>query len=230
MPWLERSSTPPKARSRRSLRRALVIRKAIAAGLVGCATWLALQLLGIGVGGVGSEGTVAVLVAARDLPAGHTVTASDVSSRRVAAAAVADSVREVDRSTLESGRILTGPIRGGEMLSSTRLRNPENFEGLAPDRRAVHVPLRDNGTVSLLHRGSRVDIYSTAGGRLVVGDVEILQVDSPPASGGGLGAVSSSDAAGVVVAVPVASAAAMMSALGSQSSEGGQIHLALRNH
>lgn len=227
MPLLERSpKRPARPRSRRALKRALLARKLAAAGLVGVAAWLSLHLLGIGMAG---EGAVTVLVAARDLPAGHAVTASDTTTRRVSPTAVSDSVREVDAETLDSGRILTAPIRNGEMLSSSRLRSPGTFEGLAPDRRAVHVPLRDNGTISLLHRGSRVDLYSTADGKLVVGDVEVLSVDAAPSAGGGLGAVSSNDAAGVVIAVPLSSATAVMSALGAQGSEGGRIHLALRS-
>ncbi len=172
---------------------------------------------------------MAVLVAARDLPAGHTVTGADIARRRVPTAAVADAVKAVSSESVDSGRILTGPIRAGEMLSATRLRAPDTFDGLAPDRRAVHIPLRDNGTLALLHPGSRVDMYSTADGRLVVGDVEVLQIDAPLASGGALSSVNSTDVTGVVVAVPVVSAPAMMSALGSQGAEGGTIHLALRS-
>lgn len=227
MPWFERSpSSPPKTRSRRALRRSLLLRKVLAAALVGCATWLSLQLFGIGMTG---EGTVTVLVAARDLPAGHAVQPSDVTGSRVPATVVADPVQQVTRATLDEGRILTGEIRAGEMLSETRLRKPDTFDGLGPDRRAVHLPLRDNGTASLLHPGSRVDVYSTADGKLVVADVSVLHVDAGAAPGGTFSAASSNDPAGVVIAVPVASATAMMSALGAHGSDGGQIHLALRS-
>ena len=227
MPLSERSPKPPaRARSRRALKRVLLARKLGAAVLVGLAAWLSLHVLGIGMAG---EGMVTVLVAARDLPAGYTIAVSDTTARRVPPTAVSESVREVDAETLKSGRILTGPIRNGEMLSSSRLRPVDTFDDLAPDRRAVHVPLRDNGTVSLLHRGSRVDLHSTADGKLVVGDVEVLTVDAAPSAGGGLGAVSSNDTPGVVIAVPLSSASAVMSALGAQGSEGGQIHLALRS-
>ena len=95
-----------------------------------------------------------VVVAARDLTAGAVLGSSDLQTVGYLAGTVPDGVV-----TDPVGRSLTGPVRRGEPLTTTRLVEP----GLLadhPDLVAVPVRIPDATAVSLLRVGDRVDLVA----------------------------------------------------------------------
>lgn len=120
---------------------------------------------------------VRVLVAARDLPAGTTLTPSDVAGRVFPARVVpAGAVRQA------AGRTLSAPVRRGEPLTDVRLRRP--LDSWPPGTVAVPVRLADAGVAGLLHPGDRVDVLATGTdvpgpARLVAAEVPVVSVPRP---------------------------------------------------
>ncbi|MEP9384752.1 RcpC/CpaB family pilus assembly protein [Nocardioides cheoyonin] len=99
--------------------------------------------------------TVALTVAARDLPAGTVIAPADLTTVRVPPGGVPHGV--VARPV---GSTLAAPLREGEPVTDLRLVGP----GLAvghPDLVALPVRFPDAGMAGLLHVGDRVDLYAT---------------------------------------------------------------------
>ncbi|NHC25289.1 pilus assembly protein CpaB [Nocardioides sp. IC4_145] len=127
--------------------------------------------------------TVAVTVAARDLPVGAVVGPEDLATAAwapgSAPAALPDPV----------GRVLAAPVRAGEPVTDVRLVGPGLTEG-RPDLVAVPVRLPDAGMASLLEVGDEVDLLAAdprSGGADVVASgvpVLALPVDDDTAVGG----------------------------------------------
>ncbi|HEY0637387.1 MAG TPA: Flp pilus assembly protein CpaB [Pseudonocardiaceae bacterium] len=103
-------------------------------------------------------GTATVLVAARDLPPGVTLTPADVRTAEVPAglvpAGTLGTPSDVD------GRVLAGATRQGEPITDVRLLGEELTRLLAPGADAATVPLRlsDADVAGLLAPGSTVDV------------------------------------------------------------------------
>jgi pilus assembly protein CpaB len=117
----------------------------------------------------GQEHTAPVLVAARDVPAGATLTADDVRIRDLPVAyAPTGALAEPDAAV---GRILTGSARAGEPITDVRVVGRENTLLATGDPDAVAVPVRltDAAVADLLRPGSHVD---------VVGDPAVLANDA----------------------------------------------------
>jgi pilus assembly protein CpaB len=115
------------------------------------------------------EHAAAVLVAARDVPAGTTLTGDDVRIRAMPAAyAPAGSLHDTAAAV---GRVLAGPARAGEPITDVRLVGPENtlLASGDPNTEAVPVRLTDAAVADLLRPGSHVD---------VVGDPAVLANDA----------------------------------------------------
>lgn len=162
-------------------RRALLLRRALAAALVGLALVLA-------VAPAPGGGTVAVVVAGSDLASGAAVPAEALAVRAfppglAPAGAIADPAAV-------AGRVLVGAARAGEPLTDARLTGAGPLPGGAA---AVPVRLADPDVAALLRPGSRVDVV-TLGARagepvVLAADVEVLtvlQVDRGAAGGGAL--------------------------------------------
>lgn len=120
--------------------------------------------------------TVALSVAAHDLPAGRTLTGADLTELRVPPAAVPDGAG--DRSGL-LGRSLAAPVRRGEPITDRRLVDDSLTAGY-PGRAVVPVRLPDAAAAGLLRPGDHVSIWA-AGSRgdsaaLAVGDALVVTV------------------------------------------------------
>lgn len=117
---------------------------------------------------------VALLVAAHDLPAGETLTASDLVTVRVPPADVPDGAE-----THAAGQILAGAVRRGEPITDLRVVGPALSTG-DPTRAAVPVRFGDAGMAALLRVGDRLRLLTTdpsTGATSVVADgVEVLAV------------------------------------------------------
>ncbi|GGM81093.1 hypothetical protein GCM10012275_59700 [Longimycelium tulufanense] len=127
------------------------------------------------------------LIAARDLPPGTVLQATDLAERQLPPEAIpAHALREHSQAV---GRILAGAARSGEPLTDLRLAGPELTE-LATrrgDATAVPVRLADPAVADLLHPGSRVDLISTverSPPTPLASDAVVLAV-RPPVQGAG---------------------------------------------
>jgi Flp pilus assembly protein CpaB len=122
----------------------------------------------------GREHAVPVLVAARDVPAGSTLTPDDVRIRDLPAAyAPAGALPEPGAAV---GRILTGSARTGEPITDVRLVGRESTVLATGDPNAVAVPVRltDAAVADLLRPGSRVDVVGDPG--VLANDAVVIAV------------------------------------------------------
>ena len=143
--WL--TGLPPPARrlpAGRPARRRRVpwrwVRLVAAALCLGVAGWLAVRLL------APPPPPHTVLVAVRDLPAGHTLLADDLTAVRVG-----DPLRPVDAVTDPQavlGRSLAHPLSAAQVLTGSMLSVVSAF---GAEERAVHVPITDPGALRALH-------------------------------------------------------------------------------
>lgn len=101
--------------------------------------------------------TVAVIVAAHDLPGGATLGSGDLAE--VALPPDAVPARLLDRTTLV-GRTLGAPVARGEPLTSARVLG-EGLPSAYPGRTTMPVRLPDGDGVGLLRAGDRVDLLAT---------------------------------------------------------------------
>lgn len=120
--------------------------------------------------------TVAVLTAARDLPAGTVLDDSDLQSLPMPPDAVPDGI-----ATDAAGRTLAAPVRTGEPITGVRLVGA----GLAtahPELTTLPVRMPDAGLAGLLEAGDRIDLIATdpqaSGSRVVAADALVLA--TPP--------------------------------------------------
>lgn len=127
--------------------------------------------------------TVAVLVAARDLPAGAELTATDLVTAEFAPGSapdelVADPV----------GRMLAAPLTRGEPVTGVRLVGPQLTDGFA-GLTATPIRLPDAGMVDLLRVGDRIDLVAAdprgTGAQTVAVGAPVLALPSEPAAGPG---------------------------------------------
>lgn len=166
------------ARAWTSLRRAVLARRRLlAALLVGVAVLAGLQATA-----APPPPTEAVHVAARDLPAGTVLAASDLTE-----AAYAPGTTPSGLADDAVGRTLAAPLRRGEAVTDVRLVGPALTEG-HPGLVAVPVRLPDAGMAALLRVGDVVDLVAAdpQGGEpaLVAADVPVLALPGEPADAG----------------------------------------------
>jgi Flp pilus assembly protein CpaB len=142
---------------------------------------------------------VPVVVVARDLVAGHVLTADDLAVADwpvdlSPAGAVADPATLV-------GRALGAGMSRGEPLTPARVRGPGLLTGAQDRLVAAHVRLADPAMAAMATSGDHVDLISPAG-KIVAADVVVLAVDSLSAGGGAWSTTPGSEApGGVIVAV-----------------------------
>ncbi|MEI5676503.1 MULTISPECIES: SAF domain-containing protein [unclassified Nocardioides] len=129
--------------------------------------------------------TVAVTVAARDVPAGVALSPGDLTTAAFAPGTVPDELADD-----AVGRVLASPLRRGEPVTDVRLVGP----GLAaghPGRVALPVRLPDAGMAGLLRVGDVVDLVAAdpQGGepQLVAAAVPVLALPAGTAETGGTG-------------------------------------------
>jgi Flp pilus assembly protein CpaB len=166
-------------RPARAVRRAVLARRRLlAAVLAAVAVAAALQATARP-----APATVAVTVAARDLPVGAVVAPEDLATAAwTPDSAPADLPDPV-------GRVLAAPVRAGEPVTDVRLVGPGLTEG-RPDLAAVPVRLPDAGMAALLEVGDEIDLLAadprSGGADVVAAGVPVLAlpVDDDAAVGG----------------------------------------------
>ncbi|GLX02178.1 SAF domain-containing protein [Microtetraspora sp. NBRC 16547] len=100
---------------------------------------------------------VAVLAAARDLPGGR-VSAPDVTVVRLPPDAVPDGAFNEKASIV--GRVLSGPVRRGELLTDVRLLGRGFLSALGSGLVATPVRIADADAATLLSPGDVVDVLA----------------------------------------------------------------------
>lgn len=107
-----------------------------------------------------SAGAHSVVVAAHDLMPGHRVTATDLRVQEVPRELIPTGTLRMRADAV--GRLATGRIRAGEIVTDTRLLSPQlpaQLSGLS-DARLVPVHLADQTTADLLREGDVVDVLA----------------------------------------------------------------------
>ncbi|WP_253901547.1 SAF domain-containing protein [Arthrobacter sp. PAMC 25486] len=103
-----------------------------------------------------SPPTTTVMVAARDLPAGHPLGQGDVLATSVSPRMVPDGV--LVQAATWNGRQLSGPLRRGEVLTDASLLGSGLLIGAASGSQAVPIRLSDPSTLALLRQGQLVSV------------------------------------------------------------------------
>ncbi|NMM24325.1 MAG: Flp pilus assembly protein CpaB [Phycicoccus sp.] len=171
------------------------LRRAVTAGLVATAVWLAM-------GAFLPQPTprgLPVVVVAQDLMPGHVLTRGDL--------VVADWPPDLkpggavaDPATLVGMGLAAGMSRG-EPVTAARVRGPGLLTGARPGLVAAHVRLVDPAMGSMATPGDHVDLISSSG-QMVAAGVLVLAVDAGAADSGGWSAsAGAGPPGGVVVAV-----------------------------
>lgn len=185
--------------SRARLARHRRLRQAAAAALLSLTVFLILRAL--------TAAEVPVVVAARDVPAGQTLTTADL--RTISAPAhILPTTAVTDVSSAEGHR-LSLPVGVGEIVTTTST-DARAFGPLSPADRAVHVRAADPGSLGLVRAGDRVDLLAAPDGRTVAVDVRVLAVDAVE-TGTALG--PSINASGLVVAAPASTLPSIVAAM-----------------
>jgi Flp pilus assembly protein CpaB len=156
------------------------LRRWLSAGIVALAVAFGLHALA-----PAPPAHVPVLVAARDLPAGHRLQDGDL---RVAAWAPG-SVPEGRRSSSAAavGRLTAGPLPRGAPVTDAGLVGPGLLLGQPSDVLAVPVRISAGSVAGLVSRGDRVDVISTVTSETVVAGALVLAEPAQPAAGSGAG-------------------------------------------
>lgn len=172
------------ALARRRLRRAVLGRRRLLAAL--CAALAVVA--GVRAVAAPPPETVAVTVAARDLPAGAVLEPEDVTT-----VDLPPEGRPDDLLADPTGRTLAGPVAQGEPLTEVRVVGaPLAREALlGTGRVALPVRLPDAGAVGLLRVGDRVDLVATdpqgATSEVVALGVPVLALPGHDTSAGAAG-------------------------------------------
>ncbi len=141
-------------RTRATVRRAVLRRRRLLAAVCTCVA------VGAGLSATATPAapTVAVLVAARDLPAGAVLEPEDLV--RVDFRPGTPPVGAVDDPARLAGRQLAAPVAVGESITPVRLVGAD-LAASQPGRRAVPLRLPDPGMVGLLTVGDLIDLVAT---------------------------------------------------------------------
>lgn len=128
-------------------------RRLLAGGLAAAGAALGLEALS-----PAPPPTVDVLVAARPLAGGQTLTLDDVTPARFTPDTAPSRALAADEL---AGRVLAGPLDQGEAVTATRVIGPGLLDGWDPNLVAVPVRIADAGSVGLLRPGDRIDLLAT---------------------------------------------------------------------
>lgn len=100
--------------------------------------------------------TTAVMVASRDLPAGHALSDGNLVASHVSPGMVPDGALRPDSPW--AGRQVSGPLRRGEVVTDASLLGSGLLIGAAPGSQAVPLRLSDPSTLGLLRQGQLVTV------------------------------------------------------------------------
>lgn len=139
----------------RFLRFTVQHRRLLAATLTGFGVFFGLSAV------TASPATRTVVVAARDLDSGVAVTADDVRTVKVPPAVAPRQA--ATRPSDVVGRLTSGAMRQGEVLSDRRTITAGPLDGFGDGRVLTSVRVTDPGVLALLRTGDAVDVMAVTG-------------------------------------------------------------------
>lgn len=168
-------------------------------------------LLGVGMLRPTPTPTIDVVVAARDLPPGVTVSADDITTAAVPPGTVG-SVGYTDGADV-IGRLLATGIAAGEPLTATRMATGVGSAGLVAGEVAVPVRLADAAFADLLSPGDVVDLVASSqrSNAVIAEAARVITVPRQQGSGFLSGSTRRADTL-LLVAVPRAASAQVAAA------------------
>lgn len=182
--------------------------------------------------------TSAVLVAVRDLPAGHVLVDGDVKTAAVSPDMVPDGALGAGESATAGLEVLgtpaaeaavrpaargqlSGPVRRGEVLTDASLLGQGLLAGAPPGSQAVPLRISDPSTLSLLRQGQLVTVVLSSSGaidgpstnQVLAENVPVLWTPALRPAGGGLLPAAQDTEAVVVVAASAEQAVQLAGAI-----------------
>lgn len=194
-----------RARARRVLSAVLLL-------ICGSLVWSALQ--------PAAGASEAVLVAARDLPAGHRIASADLRSVSWPRGA---ALRGALTRPVALGALTAASIDAGEPLTSSRVSVAGRWPGVASGHVVVQVPSVDPSMTELVRSGDRVDVIGPRG---TVGSALPVVLVSRPTGTSGFGGATTAGA--LWVSAPSSIAARIASATLTARTSGAGLCAVLR--
>lgn len=103
--------------------------------------------------------TVPVLAAARDLPAGTALSATDVTAVKIPPGMLTGG--SLAHSSEAAGKQLAAPLRKGQLLTDSQLLGPGLLTGTPPGSAAVPLRMADPSSIQLVSPGQLVNVVLT---------------------------------------------------------------------
>jgi pilus assembly protein CpaB len=165
--------------------------------------------------------TVPALAAARDLPAGAALGATDVTAVNVPPSAL--STGTFTDAAEVSGKQLAAPLRKGQLFTDAQLVGPGLLTGAPPGSAAVPLRMADPTSIQLVSPGQLVNVVLTSGlgyeqksaSKVLAAAVPVLWTSEREGQSGQWLAAGDSDGLMVVAATP-----SQASALAGASTQG----------
>ena len=164
--------------------------------------------------------TATALSAARDLPAGTAVTASDLVQVRVPPGLLSEGV--LSEQAEAAGKQLATPLRKGQLVTDVQLLGPGLLTGTPPGSAAVPLRMADASSIQLVSPGQLVNVVLTSGnGFDQQGPSEVLAAGVPvlwTAAKGGQGGqwLGTAETDGLIVVAATAEQSARLAGASTQ--------------
>ena len=192
---------------RRARWRRRVLRRLLSAALAAAAVLLVIVELR-----PSPEPVSAVLVAARDVPAGAVLAEADLRVDHVPRGAVQPGGLTTAEDAV--GRRVGAGLARGEGVTASRLVPRGALDGLPPGRVALHVVSADPAAVDLLSPGLPARVYPSGGGPPLAVGATVLATD-PASSGDGPAGLGDAPPRGVVLSLSAREADAVLAGHGA---------------
>jgi len=118
-----------------------------------------------------------VVVLARDLAIGSTLSADDVRVER--RPLDQRPTHALDRAEAAIGRVAARPLSEGEVLTGARFQGQAQLAGLGSGRVAVSVPLVESGLLPAVRPADLVEVLAAGTGQTVASRAPVLSVERP---------------------------------------------------
>ena len=182
-------------------------RREISAGLAALGVLILLSIIR------SATPTIHAITTVRDLPAGHKITSSDLSSHKIPSSLSWSGL--VTESDLVIGKVTSHSLSSGAPISKSDVISSDLLNGFSSNQIAISIPISSSRIDAYLTSGNRINVYATQNGepaKLVAFNAVVLFV--PPNKSNGLQLSSSSESA-LILAVDQGESAAISSYIGN---------------
>lgn len=167
-------------------------RREISAGLAAIGVLLLISIIR------SATPTIYANVAIRDLPAGHTISAADISTKKIPESLSWPTL--ITNSDALIGKVTSHSISANQPISGSDLVSSDLLAGFASNQIAISIPISSNRIDAYLTSGNQINVYATQNGepaKLVAHRAVVLFV--PQNKSGGLTFSSSSESSLILV-------------------------------